>query len=122
MAQMTSNVGWLLLAARVGRYQRGRELLACVNGRTRRLVCISGGADPDEQLRRSVRERIADGRLFRASGMSVARRGSGQPCLICGQVIDKTSIEREVEEREMVAIAHDDCYRVWREASRQLTA
>jgi hypothetical protein len=122
MAPNPSNAGWLLFAVKVHQYQRDRELLACVNGRTRRLICISGGGDRDEELRRSVRERIANGRLFRASGLSVARRGTERPCLVCGRAIEPTSVEREVEDREVIAIAHDDCYRLWREESRRPTA
>lgn len=122
LSPITSNAGWLLLAAKIQQYQRHRELLACVNGRTRRLVCIAGGADPDAELRQSVRERLADGRLFKASGLSVARRGAGQPCVVCGQRIEKANVEREVEEHGIVAVAHDDCYRIWREESPPFTA
>lgn len=108
-----------MFATKVHQYQRDRELWCLVNGRTRRLICISGGADPNEELRQSVRERLKDGRLFRASGISVARRGRGQPCVICGQTIEQGNVEREVEEYGVVAVAHDDCYRIWREESRR---
>jgi hypothetical protein len=121
MAPTTSNAGWLLFAARVHWYQRDRELRACVNGRARRLVRIAGGADPNCHLRQSIRERLADGRLFRVSGVSVERRGTGQPCVVCGQVIERSNPEREVEEDGRLAVAHDDCYRLWREECRQPT-
>ena len=118
----TTNAGWLLFASKIQQYQRDRELLACLNRRARRFVCISGGADPDHELRQSVRARLADGRLFRASGVSVARRGRGHPCVICGQAIESANVEREVEDRDVLAVAHDDCYRIWREESRRPTA
>jgi hypothetical protein len=114
-----SNAGWLMFAIRVHQYQWERELLTGVIESTGGLVRISGGADPDQDLRQSVRERLADGRLFLASGISVARRGTGRDCVVCGQPIDKATVEREVEERDIVAIAHDDCYRIWREESRR---
>jgi hypothetical protein len=125
-----SNAGWLMFAIRVGQYQWERDLLTGVIESTGGLVRIAGGADPggadpadpadpDDDLRRSVRERLADGRLFRASGMSVARRGTARDCIVCGRAIDKSTVEREVEERGIVAIAHDDCYRIWREESRR---
>lgn len=119
MAPMTSNAAWLLFAVRIRQFQRDRELLACVNGRMRRFVCISGGADPDYQLRQSVRARLADGRLFKVSGVSVERRGSGHPCVVCGQLIALPNPEREVEENGRRAVAHDDCYRLWREECRK---
>jgi hypothetical protein len=116
-----TNAGWLMFAINVRQYQWERELLTGVIESTGGLVRISGGADPDDDLRQSVRERLADGRLFIASGMSVARRGTGRDCIVCGRPIDKTGVEREVEDRDIVAIAHDDCYRIWREESRRPT-
>lgn len=87
----------------------------------RRLVSISGGADPDHELRQSIRERLADGRLFKVSGLSVERRGTGYPCVVCGQVIEPQNPEREVEEDGRVAVAHDDCYRLWCEECRSVS-
>lgn len=124
MTTIESNAAWLLFTAKVHHYQRERGLLACLVGRARGLVYISGGggADPDHELRQSVRERLADGRLFFASGMSIARRGRGHPCVVCGQTIDQANVEREVEDDHgAVAVAHDDCYRIWREESRRST-
>lgn len=73
-----------------------------------------------EPLRRSVRERLADGRLFLAGGGSTVRRGTGRPCNVCGKAIAKDSIEREVPGgRETYALAHEDCFRIWREESRR---
>ena len=50
----------------------------------------------NEELRVSVRERLADGRLPWASGSSTVRQGTGRPCNVCGTAIAKGSLEREV--------------------------
>jgi hypothetical protein len=100
------NVGWLLFVLRA---QRRRQRLL-----------ISGGSDADKEFRQQVRERLADGRLFLAHGVSTLRRGSGRPCIVCGKTITDTQ-EHEVEgPRDTVALAHPDCYRVWREESRPM--
>jgi hypothetical protein len=75
----------------------------------------------DEELRRSVRERLADGRLFWASGVSTLRRGTGRPCNVCGKTLEKETTEREVQgPREGYALTHEDCFRIWREESRRV--
>lgn len=43
--------------------------------------------DSDEQLRASVRERIADDRLLWGYRASAARQGSGRPCDVSGKAI-----------------------------------
>jgi hypothetical protein len=111
------NAGWLSFAIKVQDYQRARELAGALDGGNR-PVAISGGADADDALRRSVRQRLADGTLVRASNISVARRGSGNPCVICSRAIENTEIEREVAQSEGRAVAHDRCYFLWREESR----
>jgi hypothetical protein len=73
----------------------------------------------DETLRRSVRERLADGRLFPAGSLSVARRGTGRPCAVCGSAITRDTVEREIDgPGDSRGLAHEDCYKVWREESR----
>lgn len=101
-----ANVGWLLFVLRT---QRRRQRLR-----------ISGGSDADAEFRQSVRERLADGRLFLAGGVSTLRRGTGRPCVVCGKAITDTQ-EHEVEGDGLTptALAHPDCYRVWREESRR---
>ena len=86
-----------------------------------RFACISGGADLDQELRLLIRKRLADGRLFRVGGVSVERRGTGRPCVVCGQIIELPKPEREVEENGYRAVVHDDCYRLWRDECRRAT-
>ena len=89
------------------------------------LACPSrmGPELTEEELRRSVRERVTDGRLFWATGAATVRRGTGRPCNVCGKAIGKESIEREVQgPREGYALTHEDCYKIWREESRQVQA
>ena len=109
------NVGWLLFVLRARSPRRGRA---------RRPACrlIAGGSDPPaEALRQDVRERLGDGRLFAAGSLSVARRGTGRPCDVCGRVIAKDTVEREVEgPGDTRGLAHEDCYKIWRDESRRL--
>jgi hypothetical protein len=100
------NVAWLLFVLRA---QRRRQRLR-----------ICSGSDAEEDFRQRVRERLADGRLFLAGGVSTLRRGSGRPCNVCGKAITDTQ-EHEVEGRgDTYALAHPDCYRIWREESRRM--
>lgn len=102
-AHKASNAGWLMFTARA------------------RFKLISGGADPDHDVRQAVRERLADGRLFPVDGVSVARRGSGQLCVVCGRVINPSQEERVVEggRGDARAVTHAPCYCLWREESRR---
>jgi hypothetical protein len=132
------NVGWLLLVLRARRRQRLRARratrrparpprcavvagLAARRARPGHLRLIAGGSDLDtDTLRQSVRERLADGRLFLAGSMSVARRGTDRPCVVCGKAITPDTVEREVEgPSDTHGLAHEDCYRIWREESRR---
>lgn len=108
-------VGWLLCVLRARGHQRGRA---------RRPACwfIAGGSGLlPEALRQDVRERLGDGRLFPASSLSVARRGTGRPCDVCGRAITRDTVEREVEgPGDARGVAHEDCYKIWRDESRRL--
>jgi hypothetical protein len=74
----------------------------------------------DDELRQSIRERLADGRLFWAYGGSTVRRGTGRPCDVCGTIIHRESTEREVQgDKGTYVLAHEDCFRIWREESRR---
>jgi hypothetical protein len=121
--EATSNVGWLLFILRA---QRRRERLRLAGGSEGPTASL--GDSLFQELRRSVGERLADGRLFPASGSSTVRRGTGRPCNVCGQAIPKHENEHEVEHETgnrrhrttTFALAHADCYRLWREESRRL--
>jgi hypothetical protein len=52
--------------------------------------------------------------------LSIARRGSGRPCNVCGSTIAKESNELQVDQSAgSYAFVHEDCYRLWREESRR---
>lgn len=79
--EIECNAGWLLFIVRARRHQLERHRLSHArHAHGRPSHHISGGSYPNEALRQRVRERLADGRLLRASGVSVFRRGSGRPC------------------------------------------
>ena len=71
----------------------------------------------DDTLRRLVRARLAKRELFAAMGISSVRRGTGRPCTVCEHPIESPTLEREVEGPGVVAVAHPDCYKLWREES-----
>lgn len=74
----------------------------------------------DDTMRRQVRARLAKRELFAATGISSIRRGTGRPCIVCERSIDSPTLEREVEGPGVVAVAHPDCYKLWREESAAL--
>lgn len=115
------NLGWLLFVLRARGHHRLRERHHRARLRERWARRIAGGSDlPAEPSRHSIRERLADGRLFLAGSMSVARRGTGRPCVVCGKAITRDTVEREVEgPGDVSGLAHEDCYRIWREESRR---
>ena len=93
-------------------------------------VRIAGGSEGPagtfaDNLPGQLRERLTDGRLFLAGGASLVRRGTGRPCNVCGQAIPKHETEHQVEHNPgkgrspVIAVAHADCYRLWREESRK---
>jgi hypothetical protein len=73
----------------------------------------------DNDLRRQIRVRLATGRLPSVEGVSQSHRGTGRPCIVCRRVVERTDVEREVTGRSgAVLIAHEACYKPWREESR----
>jgi hypothetical protein len=70
-----------------------------------------------EQLRQQIRVRLAQRRLFPASGVYRTRRGRGQPCLVCRRDVGRTEVECEVGGAGVVLVAHEACYMLWREES-----
>jgi len=71
----------------------------------------------DDSLRRQVRARLSKRQLFAATGISSVRRGTSRPCIVCERPIDSPTLEREIEGPGVVAFAHPDCYKLWREES-----
>ena len=71
----------------------------------------------DEDLRRQIRARLAENRLPAIAGVSKSHRGSGRPCIVCRRAIESTEVEREVGSAGVVLIAHEVCYKIWREES-----
>jgi hypothetical protein len=101
-----------------------RRLLArsrALIGRSRRLLNpafeISGGSDED--LRRTIRTRLATGALFPVDGKVFAGKGTGKLCTICGIPISHGEIEHEVVGPTTV-FTHWDCYSIWRQESDAL--
>lgn len=74
-------------------------------------------APSDERLRREVRARLTDRRLPLLDGVSKSHRGTGRPCIVCRRPIEAAAVEREVTGIDVVLIAHELCYKIWREES-----
>ena len=76
-------------------------------------------APSDDELRRQVRARLAEGRLPTVPGVSQSHRGTGRPCIVCRRAVEATEVEREVTGGSGVVLtAHEACYKPWREESR----
>ena len=71
----------------------------------------------EDELRRQVRARLAEGRLPAIDGVSKSNRGTGRPCIVCRRAIESTEVERELDGVGVVLIAHEACYALWREES-----
>jgi hypothetical protein len=74
-------------------------------------------APSDDRLRREVRARLTDRRLPLLDGASESHRGTGRPCIVCRRPIEAAAVEREVTGIDVVLIAHELCYKIWREES-----
>lgn len=101
-----------------------RHRLAASRRMLNRAFGLSGGrVSPEEEaLRDAIRERLLAGELFWASGHSHIRRGTGRECAVCGKVIGSDAIERQVTGPRTTrsAIAHEDCWVLWRDVCRSL--
>ena len=75
---------------------------------------------PSKPLRRQrqVRARLSEGRLPSVDGVSKSHRGTGRPCIVCRRAIEPTEVERELDGVDVVLIAHEACYKLWREESK----
>ena len=71
----------------------------------------------EDDLRRQVRARLSERRLPYVDGVSKSHRGTGRPCIVCRRAIHPTEVERELDGVDVVLIAHEGCYALWREES-----
>jgi len=88
---------------------------------------FSGGSDgqnPVDELRLSIRQRLAQGDLFPAPRRVWAGMGTGQRCVVCAREILASEVENEISVRsdglEVRLWAHLPCLRVWRDESDAL--
>jgi hypothetical protein len=89
--------------------------------RARRLLnptwTISGSSDED--VRGTVRERLASGDLFPVPREVWAGHGTGHACIVCGRPISSVEIENEIV-GPPTARAHLACYSIWQQESAVL--
>src|SRR5215470_7663625 len=104
-----------------------RKLVACNRRRLNPWWGLSGGSDeqdPADELRSSIRQRLAQGELVPAPRRVWAGRGTGQRCVVCAKEILASEVENEISVRakglEMRLWAHLPCLRVWRDESDAL--
>ena len=84
----------------------------------------SDGQEPLDELRLSIRQRLAQGDLLPAPRRVWAGRGTGQRCVVCAREILASEVENEISVRaeglEMRLYAHLPCLRGWRDESDAL--
>ena len=104
-----------------------RQLVARNRRRLNPWWGFSGGSDepdPVDELRSSIRQRLARGDLVPAPRRVWAGRGTGQRCVVCAREIRASEVENEisvhVEGLERRLWAHLPCLRVWRDVSDAL--
>ena len=104
-----------------------RQLIARNRRRLNPWWGFSGGSDkqdPVDELRSSVRQRLARGDLVPAPRRVWAGRGTGQRCVVCAREILASEVENEISVRaeglEMRLYAHLPCLRGWRDESDAL--
>jgi len=104
-----------------------RQLIACNRRRLNPWWEFSGGSDerdPLDELRLSIRQRLALGDLVPAPRRVWAGRGTGQRCVVCAREILASEVENEISVRsnglEVTLWAHLPCLRVWRDESDAL--
>jgi len=79
---------------------------------------ISGGSGlSDDEVRRQIRALLLEGRLPSVDGVSKSHRGTGRPCIVCRIAIEPADVEREVQGPGVFLLAHEACYKLWREES-----
>jgi hypothetical protein len=95
-----------------------RRLLAHSRRLLNRAWRIAGGSDDD--LRLTIRERLANAALFPAPRRLWAGPGTGRTCVVCGTNITAPEIEHEIVLGQATIWAHLPCYTIWREESERL--
>lgn len=95
------------------------SLRAVARSVRRGLVIIAGGSDADgdvqgetQAFRERVRQMLFNGDLPRSNGQLWAGKGSGRPCSICGNTIEPTAMEYEVD-GERPIVVHQECHAIW---------
>ncbi len=78
---------------------------------------ISGSSEED--VRGTVRERLASGDLFPVPREVWAGHGSGHVCVVCGKPISSAEVENEIVGPTTVR-AHVACYSIWQQESDAL--
>jgi hypothetical protein len=78
---------------------------------------ISGSSEED--VRGTVRERLASGDLFPVPREVWAGHGSGHVCVVCGRPISSAEVENEIAGPTTVR-AHVACYSIWQQESDAL--
>src|ERR1700687_1301023 len=71
----------------------------------------------DDALRRRI-TRLSEDPLPPIHGISSSHRGRRRACIVCGEAIASTEVEREVGVG-IVMRAHEACYKLWREESKR---
>src|SRR5215467_5177958 len=104
-----------------------RKLVACNRRRLNPWWGLSGGSDeqdPVDELRLSIRQRLAQGELVPAPRRVWAGTGTGQCCVVCAREILASEVENEISARsnglEVTLWAHLPCLRLWRDETDAL--
>ncbi len=71
----------------------------------------------EEQLRQQIRVRLAQARLLPAGSVYKPHKGTGRSCIVCRREVTPAEIEHETDGPGVLLIAHETCYRLWREES-----
>jgi hypothetical protein len=92
-----------------------RRLLAHSRRLLHRAWWMVGGSDDD--LRLTIRARLATGALFSAPDKIWSGPGTGRTCVVCGTTISSREVENEMILGPVTIWAHSPCYTIWRQES-----
>jgi hypothetical protein len=96
---------------------QSRSLIARAHRLLNPAWTISGSSGDD--VRGTVRERLARGDLFPVPREVWAGHGTGHVCIACGRPISSVEIENEIV-GPPTARAHSACYSIWQQESAAL--